>query len=121
MAVCPGDEQRQLGPAWNDHGWSTLPSAPLLVTPDANRLHHTDLAPSVYARTMQLSTFTIAADLVPWWFAAAFWIAFAGLVFVIGRDVRRLGGARQVTRALREAVTSQGDDRPSDPEQPTHR
>ncbi|MGY6502574.1 MAG: hypothetical protein ACXIVQ_16950 [Acidimicrobiales bacterium] len=46
----------------------------------------------------------LAADLLPWWFAAAFWLAFAALVVLVVRDVRRLGGPRAVARALREAM-----------------
>lgn len=44
----------------------------------------------------------IAADLVPWWFAAAFWLAFAALVAVVVRDVRRMGGPRRILDAIRQ-------------------
>ncbi|MBK5224453.1 MAG: hypothetical protein JJE52_16580 [Acidimicrobiia bacterium] len=43
----------------------------------------------------------IAADLLPWWFAGAFWVAFVSLVVVVARDVRRLGGVRHVIREVR--------------------
>lgn len=55
---------------------------------------------------MSPSTLTLATDLVPWWFAAAFWLAFAGLVTIVVRDIRRMGGFRAVARALREAMRS---------------
>ncbi|HSL56817.1 MAG TPA: hypothetical protein VK866_03145 [Acidimicrobiales bacterium] len=48
----------------------------------------------------------IAADagLVPWWFAVGFWLALAGLTVVVVRDIRRLGGARAVIRAVRQRL-----------------
>lgn len=56
----------------------------------------------------------LASDLVPWWFAAAFWVAFVALVVVVARDVRRLGGPRRVIdsikRALDERLESHDDD-----------
>lgn len=53
-----------------------------------------------------------ASDLVPWWFAVAFWVAFAALMIVVVRDVRRLGGPRAVARALREGIDRFGDGDP---------
>lgn len=43
----------------------------------------------------------IAADLLPWWFAAAFWLAFAALVAVVVRDVHRMGGPNRILEELR--------------------
>lgn len=63
-----------------------------------------------YAALMRWSLL-IAADLVPAWFAAAFWLAFIALVALVVRDVRRAGGIRRVMTALDEAINRQGAER----------
>lgn len=55
-------------------------------------------------RANRVPPVVIAADLVPWWFAAAFWVAFAVLVVVVVRDVRRAGGLRRTWLALQDAA-----------------
>jgi Flp pilus assembly protein TadB len=62
------------------------------------------------------STVVLAADLVPTWFAAGFWVAFAALVVVVVRDVRRAGGIRRVLAALRAAIDQKEAGTSSDPE-----
>jgi hypothetical protein len=62
------------------------------------------------------STLVLAADLVPRWFAAAFWVAFATLIVVVIRDVRRAGGIGRVLAALRAAIDQTKDGTRSDPE-----
>ena len=57
----------------------------------------------------------LAADLVPWWFALAFWVALAALVAFVIRDVQRLGGPRRVVGALRRAISEWLDDDEVDP------
>lgn len=59
----------------------------------------------------------LAADdgLVPWWFAVAFWVAFAALVVIVVRDVRRLGGVRRVVEELRRRLSDDDGPDPSDP------
>ena len=56
------------------------------------------------------STLLLATDLVPGWFAAAFWVAFAALVALVVRDVRRAGGVRRVIAAVNEAIERHGTD-----------
>jgi hypothetical protein len=59
----------------------------------------------------------LAADLVPWWFAAAFWLAFVVLVVMVVRDVRRAGGVRRVWDAVQASLDSraqQGEPAPHD-------
>lgn len=51
----------------------------------------------------------IAADLLPWWFAGAFWIAFVALLVVVVRDVRRAGGIRLVIGSIRDALADRED------------
>ncbi|MDZ7679360.1 MAG: hypothetical protein U5K29_12515 [Acidimicrobiales bacterium] len=46
----------------------------------------------------------LASELVPWWFAAAFWLALAALVAMAVRDVRRMGGPRTVLSRVRRAA-----------------
>lgn len=58
---------------------------------------------------------TLATDLVPWWFALAFWVALVALVAFVVRDLRRLGGPRRVLGALRRAVAEWLDDDRADP------
>jgi hypothetical protein len=62
-----------------------------------------------------LPTVVLAAELVPGWFAAAFWVAFLALVAVVARDVRRAGGVRRVLTAVGEAIERHGaETRPDD-------
>lgn len=53
----------------------------------------------------------VAADLVPWWFAMAFWISFVILAVIVVRDVRRVGGPRALWRAMQRAIDERGADR----------
>ncbi|MFP3907080.1 MAG: hypothetical protein ACLFRV_07425 [Acidimicrobiales bacterium] len=54
----------------------------------------------------------LASELVPWWFAAAFWLALAVLVAMVVRDVRRMGGPRTVLSAVRRAAQRRAVDDP---------
>lgn len=64
---------------------------------------------------MGTSSTVLAADLVPWWFAAGFWVAFLALVLVVARDVRRLGGPRRLVGAVRRALDDRLDPHDDEP------
>ena len=62
---------------------------------------------------MPTKSLVVAADLVPWWFAVAFWLCFVALVAVVVRDVRRAGGLRAVIAEIRRVTGDHdGHDRP---------
>jgi hypothetical protein len=56
----------------------------------------------------------LAADLVPWWFALAFWVALVVLAVVVVRDVHRAGGPRRMLATLQRAIESRAAPPPRD-------